>query len=49
MIEPSEHLHMVREDPPNSQPGYFINKVFCAACQKAVFIIHVELPRDPKK
>jgi len=44
-----EHLHMIREEPPTAQTGYLINKVFCTACQKAVFIIHVELPREQKK
>jgi hypothetical protein len=44
--KPSDHLHMIREEPPKPQPGYRICKAFCVGCQKPVWIVHVELPRE---
>jgi hypothetical protein len=44
--KPSEHLHLIREIPPDSKPGRHVNKVFCVGCQKTVFIICLDLPTE---
>jgi hypothetical protein len=44
--KPSEHLHLIRELPPDSKKGRNVNQVFCVGCQKAVFVICLDLPTE---
>jgi hypothetical protein len=40
--ENKKHLHLVREEKPESHPYFWVHPVNCPWCNKPVYLVHVE-------